>query len=233
MKPLDIIHNSWLPVIGEKVYQEPLLSLNEKILPNISFQPKAEDIFKVFRMPLKDIKVVLIGQDPYSTPGDAIGLSFVNGTNKVPASLRIIYKEINNSTGLQGDIKGWEQQGVFLLNSALTVETGKPASHLSYWEDFTKTIIRYISYNNPCIWFLWGKMSQKFKPDINKSFLVKGYNDRTIQDIPITDSYNYIFEAPHPASEAYSGGNSGFYGCNHFIYTNIILEKLRKTKIKW
>lgn len=232
MKPLDIIHNSWLPVIGKEVYQEPLLSLNEKVLPNISFQPSAENIFKVFRMPLKDVKVVLIGQDPYSVPGDAVGLSFINGTNKVPPSLRNIYKEILNSTGLQGNINNWEQQGVFLLNSALTVETGKPGSHLSYWRKFTENVIRYISYNNPCIWLLWGRAAQSFKSHITNPFILKGY-EKFIQDLPINDKFNYILEAPHPVAEVYSGGNSGFFGCNHFIYTNFILDKTRKNQINW
>lgn len=233
MKPLDIIHSSWLPVIEKEVHQEPLLSLSEKVLPNISFQPDAENIFKVFRMPLKDIKVVLIGQDPYSTPKDAIGLSFVNGTNKVPPSLRNIYKEILDSTGQEGNINGWEQQGIFLLNSALTVETGKPGSHLSYWKNFTENIIRFISYNNPCIWFLWGKMSQKFKSNITNPLLMKDYNEKLIKDLPINNKFNYILEAPHPAAEVYSGGTSGFFGCKHFTYTNLILDKLKKDRISW
>jgi uracil-DNA glycosylase len=231
MRPLDIIHDSWKPILN-KLYQEPISALNNNILPNISFQPKAENIFRVFKMPLKDIKIVLLGQDPYSTPGDAIGLSFVNGTTKTPASLRVIYKEILNSTGKEANIHTWEEQGVFLLNSALTVETGKPLSHINYWRDFTLNLIRFISYENPCIWFLWGKKAQEFEGDIYNSFNATPYAASNIKEIPISN-YNYILKAPHPASEAYSGGKSGFYGCNHFIYSNYILGKLRKSTINW
>jgi len=232
MNPLDIIHSSFNPIL-EYLYQEPLITLNNKILPEISFQPAPNDIFKVFRMPLKDIKVVLLGQDPYSTPGDAVGLSFVNGADKVPPSLRVIYREILNSTGKEGDIKSWEQQGVFLLNTSLTVETGKPLSHSPYWKPFIINVIKYISFHQPCIWFLWGKAAQSFQIYIYHPFDLSKYNNETIMEVPVTNDYNYIFRAPHPASEVYSGGSSGFYGCNHFIYSNIVLIKLRKTNINW
>lgn len=232
MNPLDIIHESWKPIIGS-IYQEPLTTLNQKILPEISYQPKAEDIFKVFRMPLKDIKVVILGKDPYPTPGNAVGLSFINGTSKVPASLRIIYKEILNSTGKEADIHTWEKQGVFLLNTALTVETGSPLSHVKYWKDFTNKVIRFISSQNPCLWFLWGKKAQEVEMEIYNPLITSLYNKETIENIPVTGNYNYIFRAPHPASEVYSGGNSGFYGCNHFINSNIVLKKLRKEQISW
>ena len=131
MKPTDLIHSSWKPIF-HKLYESPLIDLNEAILPIISYQPAPMNIFRVLAMPVNEVKVVLLGQDPYPTPGDAIGLSFVNGTAKVPASLRIIYKEILDSTGKGTvDIHSWEKQGVFLLNTALTVETGKPGSHIN------------------------------------------------------------------------------------------------------
>lgn len=233
MIKLEGIHKSFLPVIYSGINQEPLKSLFESILPAISFQPREENIFKVFRMPIDRIKIVVIGQDPYSIPNKASGLCFLNETNKVSNSLKNIYREINSSTDMEGDIHCWEQQGIFLLNSALTVETGNPGSHISYWELFTSTIIRYISYKNPCIWFLWGKMAQKFEKDIYSPFIVKGYDNKLIQDIPISNQYNYILKAPYPVTESYSKGTSGFYGCNHFKYANVILEKLKETKIQW
>ena len=227
MNKLNIIHSSFLPVISNQVQQEPLKSLFENVLPSNSFQPKEEEIFRVFKMPLNNIRVVIIGLEPSNIPGNATGLSFINGTKEVPSSLSTIYKEIFNSTGLEANINWWEGQGIFLLNSALTVETGNSRSHLQHWELFTKTIIRYISYNNPCIWFLWGRTPRSFQGNIYKPFLVKNYDQKLIKDIPINKQYNYVFRADSPLNE------SVFLGCNHFYQANVILEKLKETKIDW
>jgi uracil-DNA glycosylase len=233
MNPKDKIHKDWLPIIN-LLYQEPLKTLSETILPNISYQPKSENIFKVFEVPINTIKVVILGQDPYPTPRDAIGLSFVNGTNKIPVSLRNIYKEIIDST--DNDIvtpSMWQKQGIFLLNTALTVETGKAGSHLKYWEDFTKKVINHLSISQPCIWLLWGKKAEKFIPYIKNTFNASNYTKEDIEQIPINPDWNYLLVAPHPAAEAYSGGTAGFFGCNHFYNTNRVLNKLNKSTINW
>lgn len=244
MNPKENIHESWKPIIP-LLHQEPLCTLSEQILPNISYQPKAENIFKVFNIPVQDVKVVILGQDPYPTPGDAIGRAFaVSEDRKIPASLRIIREEILNSCGSNSfqqntgenwkTLQHWEKQGVLLLNTALTVESGKAGSHLKYWEDFTKRIISFISSTNPCIWLIWGKKAEAFIPYINHApFRVKGYDLETIKSIPANNDWNYILNASHPAAETYSGGNAGFYGCNHFIYVNEILRVLRKKEINW
>lgn len=227
MKSLNSIHSSFLPIIINQIYQEPLKSLFENILPKTNFQPKEEEIFRVFQMPLNKIRVVIIGLEPSNIPYNATGLSFINGTREVPKSLNNIYKEIFNSTGVKGNINLWEGQGIFLLNSALTVETGNSRSHLPYWETFTKNIVQYISYNNPCIWFLWGNTPRSFLENIYKPFMVDGYDQKLIKDIPINKQYNYVFRTDSPLKE------SAFLGCNHFKFTNIILEKLKETKINW
>lgn len=233
MTPTSIIHSSWNPIL-HKLYEEPLKTLNESILPNTSFQPNSENIFRVFKTSLHDIKVVLLGQDPYPTKGDAIGLSFVNGTNKIPTSLRNIYKEIAlNSSAFSKDIYSWESQGIFLLNTALTVETGKPGSHIKYWKDFTKRTIQFISSQHPTIWILWGRYAQSYKTNIANPFVLKNYPNEELENIPIKNDCNYILEAPHPASEAYSGGKSGFFGCNHFNMVNTILEARGLSVIDW
>lgn len=243
MNPKDRIHESWNPIIS-LLHQEPLTTLSEQILPNISYQPKEENIFKVFNNSVQSIKVVILGQEPYPTPGDAIGRAFaVSENTKIPASLRIIQKEIidENQNYFNKDeepywktLQHWEDQGILLLNTALTVETGKAGSHLKYWEDFTKRVISFISSTNPCIWLLWGKKAEAFIPYISHApFRVKGYDLETIKSIPANDNWNYILTAPHPAAETYMGGNAGFYGCNHFIYTNEILRVLRKKEIDW
>lgn len=254
MNPIEKIHTDWLPVIN-LLYQEPLVSLNENILPNISFQPKKENIFNVFQTPIKNIKVVILGQDPYPTPGDAIGRAFaVSENTKIPVSLRNIKQEIFNENREnfpysdcvlmeQMDnkfnpdnwktLEHWQEQGVFLLNTALTVETGKAGSHLKYWQEFTKRVISHISSTQPCIWLLWGKKAQEFIPYIKNPYIVKGYDNETIQNIPSNEDWNYILTAPHPAAEAYSGGKAGFFGCNHFMYTNRVLQNLKKAPIYW
>ena len=232
MRPTDIIHNSWNPILYN-LYQPLLSDLNEAILPFISYQPKKENIFRVFKMPLKDIRVVILGQDPFPTPGDAIGLSFMNGTDKIPVSLRNIYKEIKDSTGRDADIKTWESQNIFLLNTALTVKTGEPGSHIIYWSKFTADVIKLISEQNPVIWILWGKYAQRYKSYIKDPFVIKNYPDELLSELPIKDDCNYVLEAPHPASEVYSGGKAGFYGCNHFNMVNTILKAKGQNMIEW
>lgn len=241
MNPKEVIHESWIPVINAELYKQPLQHLNESILPNISYQPQPHNIFRAFEMPVDKIKVVILGQDPYPTPGDAIGKAFaVSLDTRVPTSLRIISKEIiesKSTLSLDFDhwktLQHWSNQGVFLLNTALTVETGKAGSHLKYWEEFTKRIISFISSQQPCIWVLWGAKAQKFKPYISKQFRVQGYDLDTIKLIPGDKQLNYILTAPHPAAEAYSGGNAGFYGCNHFLFINEILNKTKQRPIYW
>lgn len=176
---------------------------------------------------------------PYPTPGDAIGYSFVNGRNKTPKSLHIIYEEIAKEgfTTLNGafNINKWTEQGVFLLNSALTVETGRAGSHLNYWKEFTQKVVFFLSSNNPCIWVLWGAKAQAFIPYINNSNIidVRGYDRETIEEIPSSDDINYLLTSPHPAAEAYAGGKAGFYGCDHFYMINKILQKKSFESINW
>lgn len=240
------VHESWNPVLGP-LYQEPLVTLNNTILPNISYYPKREDIFNSFKRDMKNVKVVILGQDPYPTPETAIGYAFaVNENRNIPPSLRIIRQELDSSyedtdwgnSYLMGSsiptwktLQHWVNQDVLLLNTALTVESGKAGSHLKYWEVFTKQVISYISKNNPCIWLLWGKKSQEYKAYIHKPFMVKGYDRYNVKDIPAYET-NYILEAPHPAAALY-GGKTTFIGCNHFYLTNEILKLNRKKQIQW
>lgn len=235
----NILHPSWNP-IKKHLFNENLNILRNTILPEISFQPSRDKIFKIFKNNLKDIKVVILGQDPYPTPTNAIGRAFaVSVETKIPKSLSIIRNEIlNEGFNLESKkkwktLQHWEEQGIFLLNTALTVETGKPGSHLKYWENFTQEIIKYISSSHPTIWVLWGKKAQQYKKYIVSPYKVVNYTLETIKKIPTSKYYNYILEAPHPAAEIYSGGKAGFYGCNHFIFINQILENKFQEIIKW
>lgn len=241
MNPLKKIHNSWLPIMETLLHYPELRELNTNILPNQSYQPSAENIFNVFSMPVNDIKVVILGQDPYPTEGDAIGYSFATNKTKTPKSLQIINKEIETTVGyrpkgfpLDNTLKDWRDSGVFLLNTALTVQTGNAGSHLKYWDTFTKQIIQFISKQNPCIWILWGKKAQGFAKNIhNPQIDVSKYTRQTIQQIPINNEYNYVMTAPHPAAELYSGGKAGFYGCDHFYFVNKILQQMKVEPVTW
>lgn len=257
INPREQVHEDWFPLL-RLLYQEPLKTLSEEILPNISYQPKDKDIFRVFEKPMSEIKVVILGQDPYPTPGNATGIAFsVTEETRIPVSLRNIAQEVASSIEIKGEsivdkmqplqflnntelytewktLKHWQEQGVFLLNTALTVETGKAGSHLKYWEDFTKKIITTVCELQPCIWIFWGAKAQQFIPYIHKNvFHVKGYDKETIENIPINSDWNYVLTAPHPAAEAYSGGKAGFFGCNHFHYVNSILKNKSLKEIKW
>ena len=244
---LDKIHESWNPIKGY-LNQQPLLTLKEDILPECSFQPEKENIFRVFQMPVTDIKVVILGDGPYPTKGDAVGLAFVKPKDRSdPASLKNIKKEVLNSdadnvntivdTGdtfyKKVDMLSWKDQGVFLLNTALTVEVGNAGSHLKYWKAFTESVVRFISYKKPCIWVLWGKKAQEYKHFIQSPLHVNGYDRSSIEEIPSTDYENYILQAPHPAAESYSGSKAGFFGCDHFFFINRILELKKLEKINW
>lgn len=227
----DRMDSSWNP-IKNLLYQEPLLSLHEH-LREIIYYPQKENVFRVFQTPVEKVKVVILGQDPYPNLGDAVGLSFVNGSNKIPASLRVMNKELEDEGYTQPNIHLWEEQGVFLLNTALTVEANKAGSHLDYWEPFTQSVIKYLSYTNPCIWVLWGKKAQSYKRFIYNPYLFTDVNAKHIEDLPIGGNYNFILESPHPAAESYSGGKAGFYGNNHFKNVNEILRVKKQQQIIW
>lgn len=211
MNPIDKIHPSWKPIIDILNEDEELKKLNKDILPNCTYYPNRQDIFNVFSMDLKDIKVVILGQDPYPNEGQALGYAFaVSETTTKPASLRIIEKEVGHE--IDKTLFNWRQQGVFLLNTALTVEAKKAGSHLKYWENFTKEVIKYISFNNPCIWLLWGAKAFQYEKYLGKE--------------------NNILKAPHPAAEAYKSG-AGYIGCKHFEIVNSILVEQNKEIINW
>ena len=227
MNPKDRIHESWFPVLGE-LNQDRLQKLNTDILTNCVYYPKKEDIFRVFEMPISDIKVVILGQDPYYSPGLANGLAFAVNDKilKVPPSLKNIQKELIDSkasslhtvhAGKWQTLEHWKEQGVFLLNTSLTVESMKPASHVRYWQDFIKRVVYYIAKSNHCIWVLWGKKAQDFEQFMPREeiYKVKGYTIENIKDMPNNPYWNYVLTASHPAAEEYQS-NAGFYGCNHF-----------------
>ena len=180
--------------------------------------PSKELVFKVFDLPLQDIKVVILGQDPYHNPGQACGLSFsVNDGVPLPKSLINIYKELYDDLGITpaktGNLEKWFKQGIFLLNSVLTVEEYSPASHSNVgWQDFTDYIIETISQkNNNVVFVLWGSYARSKKTLIDSS-------------------RHKIIESPHPSPlSAYRG----FFGSKVFSRINSYLEEVGKKPINF
>lgn len=193
----------WREFLKEELVAPPLCHLYKKLL-SIQYYPPRRDIFNVFNMNIEDIKLVVLGQDPYPHNA-ACGYSFAVAEGvKKPVSLRIMEKELGHE--LDPSLKDWIAKGVFLLNTALTVESGKPGSHIEYWAIFTRNLIHKISTENPCSWLLMGKYAQKYSAFIQNK------------------DKNHIFEVPHPAAEVYSGGKAGFIGCNVFKQINEVLN---------
>lgn len=196
------------------------LALTRAILKK-NYIPSSGNIFRAFSYykDISDIKVIIVGQDPYPNPEDACGLAFsVERDHKLPKSLQNIFIEIENEYGFKntnGDLSSWAQQGVLLLNRALTVTPGEPNSHLEIWEEYTEKLLVYLAENirNP-VFMLWGKKAQSIIPLISK----------------IPQKPNCILTSAHPSPlSAYRG----FLGCGHFIQANSYLEFHGKKPIDW
>lgn len=225
----SIIDSSWHEYL-QPLFDDKKMALTKQEVFKVKFLPDKQDIFKVFKMPIHDIKVVILGQDPYPKKGQANGLSFaVNKDIDIPPSLKIIHKEIiaEGITSIADrTLEAWFKQGVFLLNSALTVQNGVSGSHLNYWHWFTKDVIKIISIqgNNP-IWLMWGAKAKGYIGFIHSYY--KWHN--TFKG----NSYNYVLEADHPAAETYPSSKYKFSGCNHFVLCNNILREMNKSPINW
>lgn len=211
--------NSWKEIFKDYPKRNELGitvdNINKKRQTATVYPPK-ELVFKVFDLPLQDIKVVILGQDPYHNPGQACGLSFsVNDDVPLPKSLINIYKELYDDLGITpaktGNLEKWFKQGIFLLNSVLTVEEYSPASHSNVgWQDFTDYIIETISQkNNNVVFVLWGSYARSKKTLIDSS-------------------RHKIIESPHPSPlSAYRG----FFGSKVFSRINSYLEEVGKKPI--
>ena len=178
--------------------------------------PEPKNFFRAFDLcELNKVKVVIIGQDPYHTPGVPNGLAFsVNKNQKLPPSLINIFRELESDLGVKnydGDLSAWSRQGVLLLNTCLSVCAGLPASHSNIgWENFTNAAIEEIQKKKNIIFLLWGKHAQQKKAFIQED--------------------NFILEAAHPSPLS---ANNGFFGCNHFSKTNNLLISLGSDPIDW
>ena len=230
---IKINKNSWCDLFEKDIIKEKINNINEELdkelelLDNIiDIFPKPDKILNCFDLcSLEDLKVILIGQDPYINKFDingvitpqAMGLSFSvpKGIN-IPPSLKNIYKELKddlNIENLHGDLTKWNKQGVLLLNRSLTVREGKSNSHKKMWSGFMEKVIEYINEKKSnCVFILWGNDAKKLKKLIN--------NDKHL-----------IIEGTHPSPLGANKG--GFFGGKYFSKTNEYLKIYKKKVINW
>ena len=215
---LSIEWHEFLKNEFNKPYFENILNNINYAIENNILCPSLKKIFRIYNeLNLKEVRVLILGQDPYHGPGQANGFSFsVEKQTKIPPSLNNIFKEIKadlNINNKNGDLSSWVNQGVFLLNSILTVESGKANSHQKIgWEKFTDLTIELISkYNNNVVFLLWGKKAQE------KEYL-------------IIKEKHLILKTTHPSPLS---SYRGFLGCKHFSKANHYLLKNHGITINW
>lgn len=207
------------PLFDKPYFGQIVAHLKTEKALNKTIYPKGSLIFNAFEQTkCEDVKVVILGQDPYHNPGQAMGLSFsVPDGVKIPPSLVNIYKELKTDIGMPipttGNLTPWANQGVLLLNAVLTVRENEPASHSKIgWMNFTDDVIKYLSdQHSRLVFILWGNFA------IQKQVLIDATKHK-------------ILKAAHPSPlSAYNG----FFGCKHFSSTNEYLVSHNKEPINW
>ena len=215
------MHESWKPFLKsefEKPYFKELADFLHEEYEQKTIFPRKELVFRAFATDLNEVKVVILGQDPYHTPGAAEGLAFsVPNSQPIPPSLINIYKEIDADIGRhanpRGSLGAWQKQGVLLLNTVLTVEAHRPKSHSGKgWETFTTATIEYLNKERPhLVFILWGRDARNKKPLIDAS-------------------RHLVLESAHPSPLS---AHNGFFGSRPFSKCNKYLEEHGVTPIKW
>ena len=213
--------NSWDEILKDEFSKDYYLKLRQFLKEEYSTRTIYPDMHNIFnalkKASYEDVKVVILGQDPYHEPGQAQGLCFsVPDGFPLPPSLRNIYQELADDLRIvrrSGNLEDWAEQGVLLLNAVLTVRRGQAGSHAGKgWETFTDRIIELLNERpDPVVFLLWGGYARKKKA-------------------LITNPRHYVLEAAHPSPlSAYNG----WFGCRHFSRANGILESLGKAPIDW
>jgi len=216
---VELVHPTWAPVL------EPLAGtleslgdfLRAELRAGRDYQPASADVLRAFQLPMPEVRVLIMGQDPYPTPGHPVGLSFsvAADVRPIPRSLANIYTELNTDLGVppaaHGDLSSWFHQGVLLLNRCLTVRPGKPGSHRGNgWEQITEAAISALAQRSgPLVAILWGKDAQSLIPLLGK--------------------------VPHVASAHPSpmSARSGFFGSKPFSRANTLLVEQGAGPISW
>ncbi len=218
-----VIEESWKEELQEFFATETFQKLSTFVKSEYlskKVYPPLRDIFRAFSLtPFSQVKVVILGQDPYHGEGQATGLSFsVSKGAVVPPSLKNMYKEIGSDIGIKkdfsdGDLAFWAKQGVLLLNAVLSVVANTPASHKGKgWEEFTDFVIKKLSDNHEhLVFMLWGNFAKGKKTLIDTK-------------------KHLVLEAPHPSPFSV---HTGFFGCKHFSQCNSYLREHKKSEIFW
>ena len=222
---LTKISNNWRKILDNDELDKIIDNLNASNLSYDMFSPPPEKIFEFARLtPINQIKIIILGQDPYPSKNDAHGLAF-SCLTKIPATLRNIYKCLSKTCNIKGittgDLSNWAQQGVLLLNTYLSTKCGSSLSHKKTWSLYTTQLISDICRNayddnNQLIFLLWGGAAKSYK------------------DI-IDSDYHYVLEWLHPSplSQIKAAPPDKFENCDHFIISNNILMELDKKPIEW
>ena len=216
------ISNDWLPALQDEFKKPYYKKLHQTIVQEYNTKPvfpSADDIFNAFHLtPLKDVKVVILGQDPYHDVGQAHGLCFsVKPDVEIPPSLVNIYKELHDDLGCyipnNGYLTKWAEQGVLLLNTVLTVRAHQANSHRGIgWEEFTDAAIKVLNeQDRPIVFILWGRPAQ-------------------MKETMLTNPKHMILKAPHPSPLS---SYRGFFGSKPFSKTNAFLRENGLQEIDW
>lgn len=242
-----VVHESWHEYL-QPLFDDLKMSMVLETVSKVKYYPEKKDVFRVFAMPMYAIRVVILGQDPYPS-GEATGLAFgVRPDKNTPKSLMIIKDEVKRSIYPDKDmfpapsfypsrypdvihwktLEHWWKQGVFLLNTALTVQAKTPNSHTLIWQWFMREVVDIIAKKQQAVWMLWGSKAQSYESYIVPGVVVDNANIDNIIAI------NAILKAPHPVAEVYNPDTPyKFTGCNHFAMCNKILENNHQDKILW
>ena len=219
---MAMLQNDWLEAVGgefKKPYYTDLYKFVKEEYSNEIVYPPSDDIFNVMHLtPLSEVKVLILGQDPYHNQGQAHGLCFsVQPDVAIPPSLKNIYKELQSDLGCaipnNGYLVKWAKQGILMLNTVLTVRAHKPLSHQGKgWEQFTDAIIEAVNaQDRPIVYMLWGKPAQRKASMLN-------------------NPKHLVLKAAHPSPLSAS---HGFFGCKHFSQANQFLEENGMQPIDW
>lgn len=214
----EIMDSGWAKALEPVAPQIAAMGdfLRREVSEGRTYLPAGDNVLRAFQQPFDDIRVLIVGQDPYPTPGNAVGLSFsVAPEVRLPGSLRNIFKEMQDDLGTpmpsSGDLTPWTHRGVLLLNRVLTVAPGKPGSHRGKgWEEVTDQAIRALAERDtPLVSILWGRDARNMRP--------------LMPEVPCVESTH-----PSPMS-----ARNGFFGSRPFSRTNELLQKQGAEPIDW